>query len=190
MVFNGDGSQSPAFPLPFAARGPVVAATGIVNAASGLPGAFAPGEIISVTGTGFGTPQMVSRRIHRSDCFRRSSLKRGCSSTALQLHCFMSPRTNLARSFRIRFERPSFGHFRARISADNVRLRLPRFLLSAASPALFTQNSTGLGAASASEPGRLANSVGNPATAGSVIVLFGTGEGLLVPGWSRWPADR
>ena len=60
VVFNADGSQSAAFPLPFAAAGPAVAATGIVNAASGLPGAVAPGEIISVTGTGFGTPQMVS----------------------------------------------------------------------------------------------------------------------------------
>ena len=60
VVFNADGSQSAAFPLPLRAAGPAVAATGIVNAASGLPGAVAPGEIISVTGTGFGTPQMVS----------------------------------------------------------------------------------------------------------------------------------
>jgi uncharacterized protein (TIGR03437 family) len=48
-------------------------------------------------------------------------------------------------------------------------------------PALFTAASSGTGQAAALNQDSSANSVSNPAAAGSVIVLFGTGEGQTNP---------
>ena len=48
-------------------------------------------------------------------------------------------------------------------------------------PALFTANSSGTGQASALNQDGTVNSFSNPASAGQVIVLYGTGEGLVQP---------
>ncbi|MDQ6707959.1 MAG: M12 family metallopeptidase, partial [Acidobacteriota bacterium] len=52
----------------------------------------------------------------------------------------------------------------------------------AAVPALFTSNSSGTGLAAVLNQDGSFNSVSNPAARGSVIVLFGTGEGQTAPG--------
>jgi len=50
-----------------------------------------------------------------------------------------------------------------------------------AAPALFTANSAGTGQAAALNQDSRPNSAANPATPGDVIVLYGTGEGLIDP---------
>jgi uncharacterized protein (TIGR03437 family) len=52
-------------------------------------------------------------------------------------------------------------------------------------PALFTANESGTGQVAALNQDGSVNSPANPANTGDVIVLYGTGEGLVQPG----PAD-
>jgi trimeric autotransporter adhesin len=56
-----------------------------------------------------------------------------------------------------------------------------RLNTASTSPGLFTQNNTGTGQAAAVNQDGSFNSASNPAAAGSVITLFGTGEGISVP---------
>jgi uncharacterized protein (TIGR03437 family) len=53
--------------------------------------------------------------------------------------------------------------------------------VSKASPALFTANSTGSGQGAILNEDGSVNSTSNPAPAGSIVVLFGTGEGQTNP---------
>ncbi len=61
---------------------------------------------------------------------------------------------------------------------NTVNLTLP---VAPAVPALFTADSTGVNQASALNQDASINSASNPAHPGSVIVLYGTGEGLVSP---------
>jgi uncharacterized protein (TIGR03437 family) len=178
VVFNGDGAQSPAFQLPFAAAGPAVAAGSIVNAASGQAGPITPGEIISVMGAGFGPAQPVvasfSNGVLPSILSETRLLVDGnpaplLSVTANQLSAIV-PYSVLGREA-VSFELEYKGQRSAPV----------RISVGPAAPGLFTQNSSGTGPASALNQDSSANSISNPAAIGSVITLFGTGEGLSIP---------
>ena len=70
------------------------------------------------------------------------------------------------------------------LSSSNTKDNAPRrFASVSGSPrrVSFTQNSSGTGPASALNQDGSANSASNPAAVGSVITLFGTGEGLSIP---------
>jgi uncharacterized protein (TIGR03437 family) len=56
-----------------------------------------------------------------------------------------------------------------------------RVTVGGASPGLFTVESSGQGQAAAINEDGTPNSAGNPANVGSVVTLYGTGEGMLFP---------
>jgi uncharacterized protein (TIGR03437 family) len=56
-----------------------------------------------------------------------------------------------------------------------------------AAPGIFTQPQNGLGAASVLNQDYTLNTAANPAPRGSVIMIYGTGEGQTIPG-PRWAA--
>ena len=54
-------------------------------------------------------------------------------------------------------------------------------LMASASPGIFTVSQNGAGQAAVQNQDTTQNSTGNPAPAGSVIVLYGTGQGQVSP---------
>lgn len=178
VIFNPDGAQTPAFSLPFAAPGPAISATGIVNAASGLAGPVTPGEIVTIYGQGIGpaTPVLGTfvNGLLESTVSETRVLVEGVaapilSSGANQVSAVV-PYSVLGRESVV-FE----------VEYRGQRSAAARVNVGAAAPGLFTQNSTGTGQAAAVNQDGTANSASNGAAVGSVITLFGTGEGLAVP---------
>jgi uncharacterized protein (TIGR03437 family) len=55
-------------------------------------------------------------------------------------------------------------------------------LLAASAPEVFSANGSGVGQAAALNQNGTLNSATNPATAGSAVVLYATGEGITTPG--------
>ncbi|HYI98021.1 MAG TPA: SBBP repeat-containing protein [Bryobacteraceae bacterium] len=179
VVANPDGTQSPAFSLPFAsAGGPVVSASGIVNGASGLAGPVAPGEIITIYGTGFGPAAPVR------GTFVNGILESTVGETRVLVDGVAAPIISAASNQVSAIVPYSvLGRESVGVEVEYRGQRAPavRLNTTSASPGLFTLNNSGTGQAAATNQDGSFNSAETPAAGGSVITLFGTGEGLALP---------
>jgi uncharacterized protein (TIGR03437 family) len=137
------------------------AAAGIVNAASLLPGPISPGEIITIFGGAAlsGTSAVVFNNINAPILYA------GPGQVNAVVPFGLDP--TKPASLDIRAQGQSLGT--ASLAAATV------------SPALFTQNSNGTGPGAILNQDYTLNSPTNPASAGSVIMVFGTGFGALNP---------
>jgi len=137
------------------------AAPGIVNAASLLPGPISPGEIITVFGGAAlsGTSAVVFEGISEPILYTGPGLVNAVVPFGLD--------PTKPASLDIRAQGQSLGT--ASLAAATV------------SPALFTQSSNGAGPGAILNQDYTLNSPSNPASAGSVIMVYGTGFGALNP---------
>jgi uncharacterized protein (TIGR03437 family) len=164
-------------------KAPAISPGGIVNAASLLGGAIAPGELISIFGSNF--------------------LSSGIQVNAAENNILPTTISNL----RVAFTGSSEGGANGAITAapsNQINVFVPYeiagntsvtiavsadYVGSAAVKVPVAQSAFGLSTADASGSGQGAilnqdgsyNSDSNPASAGSVVSLFGTGEGLTKP---------
>lgn len=157
-----------------------VASGGVVNGASFLPGPVAPGEIITIFGTGLG-PQ---------------------AGTPLQLSADQQTITTMLAGTEVLFDGTPAPLIY--VSSGQVSTIVPYALggktstqmqvqyqgalsspvtlsVSATSPALFSLAGSGKGPGAILNQDGSLNSTANPAQKGSVVVLFATGEGKTNP---------
>ena len=177
VIFNADGTQLPAFTLPISTANPVVAASGIVNAASNLPGAIAPGEIISILGTGFGPAATTT------GTFVNGVLPTQLAETRVLVDGIATPIIATGPNQVIAIVPYSvLGRESVAIEVEYQGQRSPavRVNIAAASPGIFTQNASGTGQAAAVNQDGSSNSA-SPAASGSVLTLYATGEGISLP---------
>ena len=130
----------------------------IVNAASGLTGAIAPGEIFSVFGIGVGGTVLVN----------------GVPAPILYTS---SGQVNAV----IPYEAGTSGVAKVTIASatsSSIEWGMP---LTSAAPAIFTLNASGSGPGAVLNQDYSVNTAVNPATRGSVIQIFGTGQGITAP---------
>jgi uncharacterized protein (TIGR03437 family) len=138
--------------------------TGVLNAASLLPGPISPGEIITLLG---GLPAAKTVAL----------LFNGIPAPIL----YAGPnQVNAVVPFGLDLTAPATLDVRIGDNPVKVPLRV-----AAATPALFTQTATGGGPGAILNQDYSVNSASNPATRGSVVMLYGTGFGALDP----QPAD-
>jgi uncharacterized protein (TIGR03437 family) len=147
-----------------------ITVTGVTNAASGLPGPIAPGEIVVVSGSGLGPAQLVSSGA-------------GQAGTTVQFNGVPAPliytwATQVAVVVPYAIVSGS-----AQITVDYQGQTSAAFTVPVASsaPGVFTLDSSGKGQAVALNPDSSVNSAAAPAKAGDVISLFATGEGETTP---------
>jgi uncharacterized protein (TIGR03437 family) len=160
---------------------PVISPGGVVNAASFAAGPVAPGELISIFGSNFGptalltnTPQnnSIPPFLGNMRVFFGGFPGVITAATANQINVFVP--YELAGSL-------SLGTVSITVDVDGVR--------SAPATVPLTTSALGLASADASGKGQGAilnqdgsyNSSANPAPGGSVVSLFGTGEGAISP---------
>jgi uncharacterized protein (TIGR03437 family) len=141
-----------------AAAGPSALTPGVVNAASLQPGSIAPGMLIIVQGTGLtaadaGNTQVVVNSI------ATPILEVDAEGLVVQVP------TQIAASGNVPIQVLYGGSLLGQVSET----------MATASPALFADAS---GQAAANNQDGTVNSVSNPAARGSLIVLYGTGEGV------------
>ncbi len=151
----------------------------IVNAASGLSGGIAPGEIVVIYGSGLGPAQLVKAAAGAGGLFGTQ-----LAGTSVLFNGIAAP---LIYS--------SYGQVSVvvpyGISGSAVPVTVTYqgqtysgFSVSVipSAPGIFTADSTGKGQAAALNQDGSLNNAGNPAHPGEVITLFATGEGQTAPG--------
>lgn len=159
---------------------PSATAAGVVNAASFLPGPVAPGELITIFGSSLGPVTLATFDLTSYGFFSTYVGDTSVNfdgipapvyySSAGQTSVFVpytiagQPTTSMSIVYQ--------GRSSAPISLSVV----------AAAPALFSVNSSGKGPGAILNQDSSVNSASNPAAQGSIVVLYGTGEGQTAPG--------
>lgn len=137
----------------------------VLNAASLLSGPIAPGEIVTLLGA-FGIGPDSSAGI--------GATVNGAAATVLYA---LGNQINATIPFGLDFSSPADVEVRSQ-NQPIARVAIPT---SNASPAIFTQSGTGVGLGAILNEDYSLNSASNPALAGSIIMVYGTGFGPLIP---------
>lgn len=162
---------------------PVSSAAGVLNAASFKGGAVAPGEILTLFGTSVGPPVLANLKLDDPDHVSKLTgdtrvlfdgipgaiiySLAGQTSVIVPYAVAGKPTTDMVVEYQGR-------------RSDPVTLQVGR-----AAPGLFSANSSGTGPGAILNQNYVLITATNPAPVGSAIILFGTGEGLVLP----TPAD-
>lgn len=157
---------------------PCVAPSGVVNAASFLPGPVAPGELVTIFGAGFGQGpgqsfSLVNGRVPTELAGVRV-LFDGIAAPLL----YVSPyQINLVVPYGVA------GRERVTVEVElqgRSALRFP-WPVAAASPAVFTLNAAGTGPGAVLNQDNTVNTPDNPAARGSVVQIYAHGQGQTIP---------
>jgi len=147
------------------ANGTPVSPQGVLNGASLLPGAVAPGEIITIMGSAIAAPAAPE------------STRVSFDGLAAPLLYLTSDQINAVVPFEIDGRDSATMEI---ASLLGVRTLVPIAVASSA-PAIFTLGGSGTGQGAVLNQDSTVNSPGNPAQSGSIIVLFATGAGQTNP---------
>jgi uncharacterized protein (TIGR03437 family) len=165
-----------AAPLP-----PPISVASVVNSASNVPGAIAPGEIVVLYGSGLGPAQLAVAAPGATGFYSTQLAGASVSFGGIAAPVIYASATQLAAVVPYGVTgatvaiTPSYGgHTSAAISVA----------LAPSAPALFTADSSGTGTAAVINQDGSYNGPAHPANAGDVILLFATGDGLPNPAQS------
>lgn len=158
---------------------PSFTAAGIVNAASYATGTVAPGEIVSIFGDGLGPATAAGLQLTPSGLVSNT-----LGGTQVLFDNIPAPLIFVQQK-QISAIVPYgvAGKTSTQIKVTTAAGASVPVILTVANtvPGLFTADSSGKGAAAAlNQDGITANSPEHPAPAGSIVVLFGTGEGPTI----------
>ncbi len=158
------------------ASAPLVA--GVTNAASGL-GSLAPGLIVSIFGSNLGPPAGLPGQLTASDSF--STVLGDTQVFAAGIPCpILFVQANQINAI-LPFELAGQTTASIQIEHQGFLSNFFPVALANAAPSLFTTNGSGAGSVAAVNQDGTLNSAANPAPAGSIVSLFGTGTGVLLP---------
>ncbi len=176
-VVNADG-RSNVLQVPVGSTAPVLAASGVTHGATNETGAIAPGEILIIAGTQFG-PTALTTATPVNGAFATS-----LSGTSVLFDGEPAP-VLWAGPGRAAVVAPNSisgkPNVQVIVEAAGMRSQPVNVPVQVANPGLFTADSSGRGQVSASNEDGSVNRAGSGAARGSVIVMYGTGGGLLNP---------
>lgn len=158
---------------------PCLAHGGVVNAASFLPGPVAPGEIVSLFGAGLGPETPVAFTLDASLTVARelAGVRVLFDGAPAPVLAASAGQVNAIVPYAVG------GRSETRISVEYQGRRTAEVIVpvSAAAPAIFTLNASGVGPGAILNQNYTVNSAENPAPRGSVIQIFATGGGETRP---------
>jgi len=153
---------------------PVISTNGVMNAASGIGGAVAPGEFISIYGAGIGPPEPIVSM----------SLERGLGYTRVFLdgvEAFLTYVSAGQVNALVPHGIAGRQNTKLQIEYQAMRSNTVTLPVAEAAPGIFTANGSGAGAAVALNQDGSFNSEANPASRGSIVVFWATGQGQTDP---------
>jgi uncharacterized protein (TIGR03437 family) len=157
-----------------------LSAAGIVNAASFKSGGVAPGEIVTIYGSGFGPVTIATAELTAD----RRSLAKQLSATRVLFDGVPSPMVySVDGQLSAVVPYAVAGKQTAAVQVEYVGVRSNSVMLPVvgASPALFTATQTGTGQAAVLNQDYSYNDASRPAARGEIVMLYGTGEGATRP---------
>jgi uncharacterized protein (TIGR03437 family) len=159
---------------------PQLTAGGIVNAAGYQGTSIAPGEIVSIYGTNFGPVDLTLYQLDGT-----GKIATALAGTRVYFDGAPAPllwvMANRASAI-IPYSVSGKSTAKVQIEFQGVKSDATDVAVSAALPALFTATMSGKGQGSILNQDYGLNSKDNPAVPGSIVMLYGTGEGQTQPG--------
>ncbi len=150
----------------------------IVNAASGLSGGIAPGEIVVIYGSGLGPAQLSTAAAGAGGLFGTQ-----LAGTSVSFNGIAAPMiyTSSGQVSAVVPYGITGGTALVTVTYQGQTSAGFSVPMAPSVPGIFTANSTGKGQAAALNQNGSLNSAANPAHPGDVIILFATGEGQTSP---------
>lgn len=151
----------------------------VVNAASELGGAIAPGEIVVMYGQSVGPISLVAPAVPAS-----GSLPITISGTNAWVNGLPAPLIYVSEtgtSFQVPYGVSSSSSAQVLLTNGNQAPLSIQMPVAASAPGLFTANYSGAGQLIAFNADGTVNSASNPAARGSAILFFATGGGTMTP---------
>jgi uncharacterized protein (TIGR03437 family) len=165
-------------PVTFTVGGtaPVFTAGGIVNAASGLSGPIAPGEMITIYTLNAGPADVAGLQLNASGLVSTSVAGTQVFFAGVAAPIIYTQAGQV--SVIVPYEVAGKTSVPVQIIYNGAQSSVVNVPVAATSPALFTINEQGTGQAAVLNFDYSLNSSGHPARVGEAIQLFGTGEGV------------
>lgn len=155
------------------------AITSAANAASGAAGAVSPGAIITLKGTAMGPGVAASFKVNAS-----GGVDTTLGGSTVLIDGFAAPLLYASQTqinAIVPYEIANRQAVTVEVLYQGRRSPAASVNVLAASPGIFTANASGTGQGAILNQDSTPNSSANPATAGSVIQVFATGEGVTKP---------
>jgi len=176
---SGTAGSSQPFVVNVTSNGISVLSSGVVNAATFQPGSFAPGELITVFGTGFGPATLTGTTVDAS-----GTLSNVVGETRVLFDGVPAPLIYVTRgqlSTLVPYAAAGRSSISMQVEYQGQLSGAVTLSIAQAFPGLFTADSSGRGQAAAFNQDGSLNSPANPAEKGGILVLYGTGEGQSNP---------
>jgi len=162
-----------------AANAPRIAAAGVVSAADYAGGRVAPGEIVAIFGENVGPAALVSLTLGGD-----GKVTKELGGVRVLFDGIPAPLIYVSAgqlSAVVPYAVAGRGQVNLQTEYQGVRSNTVALPVLDAKPALFSADSTGRGPGAILNEDGSVNSPANPARPGSIVILFGTGEGLPNP---------
>jgi len=160
VVQNPLSAASNSLTIDVGTPAPLFTAASVVNAASYAGGAVAPGEIVTVFGSNFGT--MANTQV-----------------TFDYLPATVVYVTSMQLAATVPYSVEGAMQTSLIVNANGIASAPVTLEVTQSSPAIFTSDASGKGQAAALNQDYSINGPGHPAAIGSVVMLYGTGGGAL-----------
>jgi uncharacterized protein (TIGR03437 family) len=151
----------------------------VVNSASGMSGGVAPGELVVIYGSGLGPSQLAGAMINSS-----GRLSTNVGGTSVLFNGVAAPLVYV-RADQVAVIVPNAVAGKTKVTVQvqyenggTAALSLP---VARTMPGLFTLDQSGYGQGAILNEDGTINRFDNPAPHESIVVLFGTGQGLTSP---------
>lgn len=157
---------------------PAVSQGGVVNAASLQAGPIAPGELVTIFGSNFGSGAL---QVSMPD---NNSVPTALGDISVYIGPALAPITaytpNQINAF-VPYEVAGMKTANIRVVVDGANSATVTVPVASSAFGISTIDASGSGQAAILNQDGSVNSTANPAAQGSVITLFGTGEGVTTP---------
>jgi uncharacterized protein (TIGR03437 family) len=156
------------------------AAAGVLNAASFAAGPIAPGEIITIFGSGFGPASAAELQLSE-DKKSITTITGGTRVLFDDVPAAMVYSVDGQLSAIVPYDVAGKTSTQVRVEYLGVLSDIVELPVATAAPALFTVNASGTGQGAILNQNNSLNSASNRAGKGTVVILYATGEGQTIP---------
>ena len=173
---SGYASMPQAFSIAVGAASFPVVVESVTNSASGAAGAIAPGELVTLKGTGLGPAAAAS--------FASTPVSSNLAGTQVLFGSTPAPILYVSAAqinVVVPWEVDGQTQVTVQVKSAAGTSAILNVQVTDAAPGVFTLNSTGAGAAVAFNPDGSVNGSANPASPGSYVSVYFTGGGPIHP---------
>ncbi len=164
-----------------ASSAPSFSSAGAVNAASFLPGAVSPGEIITIFGVGFGPPVLTTLQLSG---FQFLLVDTELAGTRVLFDGVAAPMIYAVQnqlSAIVPYSVAGKSLTQVQVEYGFARSSPVTLPVAPSSPGIFTVSASGRGQGAILNQDSTVNSPSNPAAIGSIVAIYATGEGQTKP---------